>query len=1638
MSATIPVPLSVVALDLASAFTDIAVPADVHGLLADLELNGPMVHGYRIVDRAAGRVVQLLLGAGSGRQARMVTPQLSGFELVAEFGDGAVLEVSEPRPHAPYSELHDLRLAVRFDPAVLRPLDGSARAELSWTGSLRLHPDWRIALLGDPELTLSPCEIVGTGIVVELAGVQIDVSGESSPPPIRALNLDAGFRGVYARSGSLRLLPQARFGSFDGIRVDIRDLAIGNSGVTGTVGRYFDVSNTDGVLDAGNPLNGQLFDGAWQIGIGAVEVSLLDSAVTHFLVAGLVRVPLIDALLELSFGLRQIGAGYETTLHIGNSGPLRIEIGDGGLDVAGFALDGTFGGPDAIAVSGVVEGIELGLAPLQISAAQVAIAVRHSPGLDELRVELNDVPLGPLGTLDAIELVVSDKRAGATIERRVQLEGSIAWDDLRGRLDLPAGVPEPAGGHAHFVLSWDEDATGARRVIVRLSAGIDDLESLVSFVPTGFRPQIEQADLNVEIVYPSAAAFTATSASAPLSGSASISMIVRLPMLPTLPGVLDVRMGDATGRVRATLATTLDAGNPQILFALTDPVAIDLTLPGQRTGAPVVTLGLTSIAVAAVDGARRSRFSLAGHVSAPAMDDYLTRTAADLGLPAGLTELLQPLGSAMPTEGSFALDVELDGATVAPSIELAFRASDSPSFRLLEALGKVVNPDATQMTGATPLPGLGIPGDFFEVSPGELRLSATLTNPPSFKLSGSLDTTVLGETFDMTLSISADQDDFEIAVTAGMTDPILITAPIPDPTALLGGADASAIAAAYGLDGGARAELVRIEQLLTDVAAELGSQGVLAFEISNLSLGVTPTGPKVDGQVRLVQLPRFMEVLTPLSELQLGLGAEIDKIYVTVERKGGDANGPLLTVPLPGDVNVAVFFRSFILAYAWGRNELAFALDANVVPSETLDMTLGGSGVLLPAVDADIQLGATVSAPPAPLPEGILSFVPPVRHAGSRAVDELGLQAVIGAGETRFLTAYVRELAFSPTYFLLWPGFSGDGGLVLGGPNPRDLPSAEAYLDVRSWDRGSFFARFTVQHGTLIFFDSFLGVMLNPLAAVPPFLTANPPYWIVPPFIMGDLYADEIGVSVNLPGLAFFDLTFQRPLPSFSLQALLELAALAAGGFTHVIPAGSPLFGVFFARLQVVFEVQLPFLSGAGRAAPITVEINVADLINGLIDVLQKAKSTLAAGSDLIGEVSRDPAALIRMIPPDTRRVQHDIVLGGFTFSGSLYLLAPDELLDELVLFFENKRRRPRGLAANRTAGSPPRIAPVNQRPVLVDSELVRWPGIVDARSLEPDMTAVGRKAAALVGPAARARTAALDGLLRDRKRNVDDSAAAIADALLAIPAGDVRARNAVLVGFGISELAGRVDAAFSKPRRPGGPGGTGASDCVADDHRRGDERPQRRDDRRQCLVSTTGGGGRRTRRPHRCPPGAAPSRRFRARCPSAAPGRRRPHSRDRPTGARASLTKSAPGADRRVRHTRTTTAHDRSGNGRRRARHRRHYAGDRRRAHRAVRRALPEGRHAAGPQDRPGLPGGVDPDRRAGDVGAHAAPGRQDARCAHVRRRALRWRPARRGPLPAPPACGTVRHGGDRSRVPGPDGRRAVRSIAANRGGDV
>ena len=525
---------------------------------------------------------------------------------------------------------------------------------------------------------------------------------------------------------------------------------------------------------------------------------------------------------------------------------------------------------------------------------------------------------------------------------------------------------------------------------------------------------------------------------------------------------------------------------------------------------------------------------------------------------------------------------------------------------------------------------------------------------------------MFGESFDLTLAFAAGPDGIELVAAAGTTDPIRITLPAPDARRMLGAQTLSvaALAARYQLNPTQTAIVEEVRKAVEALADEVGAQGALVFEIADFGLRVPADGePKVSGDIRIVELPRVLESLRVLSNLTVSLGSSHEDIYIALGF-GSPPDDYLARIPLPTDHNgpnhVDIFLQRLKFAYVWARDEFAVGLETEIQPARPLELTHEGTGVIVPGVRFAGDGGMTATVPPIPLFEADLTFPPP--QGDTSVVANLGLQAVIGDKQSRFVTAYLRKAMVSPSVFLLTPGIGYDAGLIVGGPHPKDFSSLPKYLDVGQWERDAFFARFTVTDGLLVFIDPPIGLLLNPLAAgIPPFITANPPYWIAPPQRMGDLYG-HFGASFNVPGLAYVNLDFDKPQPEFSLDLLLELAAFIAGGFQQPLAADGALANLFYVSLGA--EIDLDIAGLKATLGPQRWTVNVASVIDAAMMVKRGVTGALDGAEDLVAQLRQDSSALVRMVPLKYRWFAGSLGgdVAGFSVSGSAFLLTAEEL----------------------------------------------------------------------------------------------------------------------------------------------------------------------------------------------------------------------------------------------------------------------------------------------------------------------------------------------------------------------------------------
>ena len=356
-----------------------------------------------------------------------------------------------------FVELYGLGIVARFDPLVLRSLDPAQQfAEIRADSGIRVSPGELTLLDSDLNLSLPPSEIPNTGIIIALNGLVFDFFTDSTPEEIEALGYGPEFQGIYAREAQLSFLTQLVFGQALGLTLTAEQIAISVNGVTCKIDADFllDVSETE--ILAESTIRGELFGAEWPFALGSVTAEVYDNVPLSFTAEGAVRVPLLDQVFGLSFGMERgtTNSKYHFTASIHSEGESHIRTPFGAIDFESFRLSGLVE-EEGFSLSGDMDGLQIDLAPLDLTVASIRIHLAHTPADDELRLDLENVSLSPLGTLETATLVISDHRDQAGTSRQVYLEAEMSWADLSSRLAIPDQFPAPPDdGRVQVIISW--------------------------------------------------------------------------------------------------------------------------------------------------------------------------------------------------------------------------------------------------------------------------------------------------------------------------------------------------------------------------------------------------------------------------------------------------------------------------------------------------------------------------------------------------------------------------------------------------------------------------------------------------------------------------------------------------------------------------------------------------------------------------------------------------------------------------------------------------------------------------------------------------------------------------------------------------------------------------------------------------------------------------------------------------------------------------------------------------------------------------------------------------------------------------------------------------------------------------------
>ncbi len=775
----------------------------------------------------------------------------------------------------------------------------------------------------------------------------------------------------------------------------------------------------------------------------------------------------------------------------------------------------------------------------------------------------------------------------------------------------------------------------------------------------------------------------------------------------------------------------------------------------------------------------------------------LSGLAAAAHIPAAWDELFGPLLAAVRgSAGELSFSLSREG-----SCRLLVRLAAGPHVQPFDPLGALAT-----IAPWTPGGGAGAStptAPLLTIKPDELRFAAEFpaNGEPALELSASVECSVLGEVFDATLTFAVRQGIPEVLLRAANRDPIYvpIRAPGPNEMAAQIQTEVARVLGLYNVAAGAEADKLQgVADQLRWILGEPSSDVLLAFEIRDLAIALRAEPNRdpfsVSGGVRLAQYPPVLDVLLGSPPPTLKLGSSGTSFFIEMAAASATPE-PLVSFPIADRGRLEVVLHNLRIGYTWEPPAVQFALNSEIrcprLPFQ------GGVAVVPPPVSAmDVDFLMTTTTPPAPMPRWRLDFL-----GGDQRPENRGLELVFGQSDTdRYLTIYLRKTIFSPAFHLCMPGLELDAGAYLGAP-----PSTRS--------DNKFHCEFRAGGWQAVTISPYVGLLVNPLAALP-VGSPLPPYWLVPPTMMVDYFTDPsantgLELDANIPGLLAFRAVLKRPLPTLSLQMLLEVAMLAIQDFAVELPPNSSLRKLLYVSLSGEVHLRLlsTFFGSSTGPIPLHLEFNVVDLINTLLCLFQQARAAIHAGAQAATDAAamfqaalNDPSQIVRAIPRQARTFSEDTTLSalglGLSCHASAYLLLPEELEAELMAFHENKRRRGKGLAALRESvpgpGGPQQVMMWEEDEVIVRQRVSNLPDVVRKAASAPVFSKAEEELAGdAAGALERAEQAALTAFANQLAREMLDQP-------------DAHERNQLLARCGAGRLAQDIEAILRGPGSAG------------------------------------------------------------------------------------------------------------------------------------------------------------------------------------------------------------------------------------------
>ena len=189
------------------------------------------------------------------------------------------------------------------------------------------------------QLSLSPFMIGNTGIVIEVTGINLFLSGKDTPPP----GQPEGFRGVTLEQVSVYLPAEFDIPGIVPDHIQARNMVIGHGGVSGQFSGTWQ-NEWDGITPSGDG-SGTLL--GIPFALNEVGFALTQNALSSAVFSGELGIPFLDTVLkadvsiddegELAIGLTEAAGGQliviDTPIGTFSLSSIRLETDDGKADV---------------------------------------------------------------------------------------------------------------------------------------------------------------------------------------------------------------------------------------------------------------------------------------------------------------------------------------------------------------------------------------------------------------------------------------------------------------------------------------------------------------------------------------------------------------------------------------------------------------------------------------------------------------------------------------------------------------------------------------------------------------------------------------------------------------------------------------------------------------------------------------------------------------------------------------------------------------------------------------------------------------------------------------------------------------------------------------------------------------------------------------------------------------------------------------------------------------------------------------------------------------------------------------------------------------------------------------------------------